>query len=161
AATEGARATLQSVRGRLGEEMPLGYSAAGVVVSTGGGAPALPPGTRVATASAGHGAMQLVPGLLAIPIPDNVSDEAAAFGAVAAIALHGLRQANVEAGGSVCVVGLGLVGQLTARLAKAAGLDVIGIDVQPAACRRLTESGGLGLLEKGRDTTDVILQQTR
>ena len=77
---------------------------------------------RVATASAGHAEMQVVPGLLAVPIPDGVTDEAAAFGAVAAIAMQGLRQAQVEAGGSVCVVGLGLVGQLTARLALASGL---------------------------------------
>ena len=84
--------------------------------------PNLRPGMRVATASAGHAEMQQVPGLLAVPIPDGVSDAAAAFGAVAAIAMQGLRQADVAAGGSVCVVGLGLVGQLTARLALASGL---------------------------------------
>ena len=88
------------------------------------------PGMRVATASAGHAEMQLVPGLLAIPIPDGVSDESAAFGAVAAIAMQGLRQAEVEPGGSICVVGLGLVGQLTVRLALASGYDVIGVDLR-------------------------------
>lgn len=159
--TDGARATLQSVRSRLDEDMPLGYSAAGVVVSAGEGAPALPAGTRVATASAGHGEMQVVPGLLAIPIPENVSDEEAAFGAVAAIAMQGLRQADVAPGGAVCVVGLGLVGQLTARLAMAAGLDVIGVDVNEDACRRLSDAGGLGLVEDGADATDAIQHRTR
>jgi len=117
ARSDGLMTTVQAVRTRLDEDMPLGYSAAGVVISAGEAAPALAPGTRVATASAGHAEIQVVPGLLAVPIPDNVTDEAAAFGAVAAIALQGLRQADVAPGGTICVVGLGLVGQLTTRLA--------------------------------------------
>jgi predicted dehydrogenase/threonine dehydrogenase-like Zn-dependent dehydrogenase len=161
AKAEGVRSTLQAVRTRLDEDMPLGYSAAGVVVESGASAPALAPGTRVATASAGHAEMQVVPGLLAIPIPDGVTDEAAAFGAVAAIAMQGLRQADVEPGGSVCVVGLGLVGQLTARLAMASGLDVIGVDVRDWTSNMVTEAGGLGLVEAGEATTEAIRARTR
>jgi NADPH:quinone reductase-like Zn-dependent oxidoreductase len=59
--TEGVRSTLNAVRTRLDEDMPLGYSAAGVVVEAGETAPAVAPGTRVATASAGHAEMQVVP----------------------------------------------------------------------------------------------------
>ena len=87
---------------RLDEDMPLGYSAAGVVISAGDAVPgSLVPGCRVATASAGHAEIQLVPGLLAVSVPDGVSDQAAAFGAVAAIALQGLRQADVAPGGTL------------------------------------------------------------
>lgn len=161
AKTDGLKNTVQAVRTRLDEDMPLGYSAAGVVIRAGEAAPALAPGTRVATASAGHAEIQVVPGLLAIPIPDNVSDAAAAFGAVAAIAMQGLRQADVSTGGTVCVVGLGLVGQLTARLALAAGLDVIGVDLRDWTAELVSAAGGLGLVEAGDDTTEAIQAHTR
>jgi predicted dehydrogenase/threonine dehydrogenase-like Zn-dependent dehydrogenase len=161
AKTDGLKNTVKAVRTRLDEDMPLGYSAAGVVIRAGEAAPALAPGTRVATASAGHAEIQAVPGLLAIPIPDNVSDAAAAFGAVAAIAMQGLRQADVSTGGTVCVVGLGLVGQLTARLALAAGLDVVGVDLRGWTAELVSAVGGLGLVEAGDDTTEAIRSYTR
>ena len=161
ARAEGVHSAFQAVRTRLDEDMPLGYSAAGVVVTAGESVPGVTPGMRVATASAGHAEMQVVPGLLAIPIPDGVTDEAAAFGAVAAIAMQGLRQADVETGGSVCVVGLGLVGQLTARLALASGLDVIGVDLREWTADLVTETGGLGLQEAGASTTEAIMARTR
>lgn len=161
ARAEGLRQTVQGVRTRLDEEMPLGYSAAGLVLEVGDAAAGISPGMRVATASAGHAEMQAVPGLLAVPIPDGVTDEAAAFGAVAAIALQGLRQADVDPGGSVCVVGLGLVGQLTARLALASGYDVIGVDVRDWTTDMVTNQGGLGLVEAGELTSDAIRDRTR
>lgn len=161
ARSEGLRSTVQAVRSRLDEDMPLGYSAAGTVVEVGECVSGLAPGMRVATASAGHAEMQVVPGLLAIPIPEGVSDESAAFGAVAAIAMQGLRQADVAAGGSICVVGLGLVGQLTTRLALASGLDVVGVDLREWTTKMVTASGGLGLVESGDTTTDVIRAHTR
>lgn len=162
ARAEGIRNTVHSVRTRLDEDMPLGYSAAGIVMATGDAVPGgLVPGRRVATASAGHGEVQLVPGLLAVPVPDGVTDQAAAFGAVAAIALQGLRQADVAPGGTVVVVGLGLVGQLTARLAIASGLDVIGVDLREWTTELVTAVGGVGLVEAGEDTTDAVLSRTR
>lgn len=162
ARTDGIGNTVQSVRARLDEDMPLGYSATGVVVSVGDAVPgALVPGRRVATASAGHAEIQLVPGLLAVPVPDGVTDQAAAFGAVAAIALQGLRQADVAPGGTVVVVGLGLVGQLTARLALASGLDVIGVDLREWTTELVTTAGGLGLVETGDDTTGAVRSRTR
>ncbi|HEX2893682.1 MAG TPA: bi-domain-containing oxidoreductase [Marmoricola sp.] len=161
ARSEGLRSTVAAVRTRLDEDMPLGYSAAGVVLEVGDAVAGLAPGMRVATASAGHAEMQVVPGLLAVPIPEGVGDDAAAFGAVAAIAMQGLRQAAVEPGGSVCVVGLGLVGQLTARLALASGYDVIGVDLREWTTDMVTAEGGLGLVEAGELTTDAIRDRTR
>lgn len=157
---DGAQSAMQSVRSRLEEDMPLGYSAAGVVVESGEHAPYLPPGTRVATASAGHAEMQLVPGLLAVPVPEEVTDEEAAFGAVAAIALQGIRQAGLTTGETVCVVGLGLVGQLTARLALASGLNVIGVDLHDDLCALVERAGGTGLREDS-DTTDTLRALTQ
>ncbi|MFF0467964.1 Gfo/Idh/MocA family oxidoreductase [Micromonospora zamorensis] len=161
ARTGGVRSTLAAVRSRLDEDMPLGYSAAGVVVTAGAATDGIRPGMRVATASAGHAEYQAVPGLLAVPVPESVSDQAAAFGAVAAIALQGLRQAEVGLGGSVAVVGLGLVGQLTVRLALASGLNVIGIDLREWTAELAGSGGAVGLVEAGAATTDQILELTR
>ncbi|MBY8874821.1 bi-domain-containing oxidoreductase [Micromonospora sp. PLK6-60] len=161
ARTAGVRSTLAAVRSRLDEDMPLGYSAAGVVVAAGAATDGLRPGMRVATASAGHAEYQAVPALLAVPVPEAVSDQAAAFGAVAAIALQGLRQAEVGVGGSVAVVGLGLVGQLTVRLGLAAGLNVIGVDLRDWTAELATTAGATGLVEAGAATTDQILELTR
>ncbi|MEI8238536.1 MAG: oxidoreductase, partial [Actinomycetota bacterium] len=127
---DGMRATLGAVRTRLDDEMPLGYSAAGRVVAVGEAVAGVRPGMRVATGGAGHGDLQVVSGLLAVPVPDAVTDEQAAFATVASVALHGLRLADVGPGGAICVVGLGLIGQLTVRLALASGLQVFGVDVR-------------------------------
>ncbi len=161
ARTDGVRTTLAAVRGRLDEDMPLGYSATGVVVAAGAATDGLRPGMRVATASAGHAEYQTVPGLLAVPVPDGVSDQAAAFGAVAAIAMQGLRQAEVGVGGTVAVVGLGLVGQLTVRLALASGLRVIGVDLREWTAELATSGGATGLVEAGAATTEQIMELTR
>ncbi len=161
ARAEGVRSTVASVRSRLDEDMPLGYSAAGVAVSVGPAVDGVRPGTRVATASAGHAEYQVVPGLLCVPIPDAVSDEAAAFGAVAGIALQGLRQADVGVGGTVAVIGLGLVGQLATRLAVASGLNVIGIDLRQWTAELAGSAGAVGLVEAGQPTTDRIRDLTR
>ena len=161
ARTEGVRNTVQAVRTRLDEDMPLGYSAAGVVLEVGSSVSGLVPGARVATASAGHAEAQVVPSLLAVPIPEGVTDEAAAFGAVAAIAMQGLRQADVQVGGTVAVVGLGLVGQLTARMALASGLKVIGVDLRDWTVDLAVDAGAIGLVEEGQGTTDAIVAHTR
>ncbi|MFC0003691.1 Gfo/Idh/MocA family oxidoreductase [Micromonospora siamensis] len=161
ARTAGIRSTVAAVRSRLDEDMPLGYSATGVVVAAGAATEGLRPGMRVATASVGHAEYQAVPGLLAVPVPEPVSDQAAAFGAVAAIALQGLRQAEVGVGGSVAVVGLGLVGQLTVRLGLASGLTVIGIDLRDWTAELAASGGAVGLVEAGAATTDQIMELTR
>lgn len=160
ARAEGIAATRKALTERLKEEMPLGYSAAGRVVAVGESVSGLVPGDRVATASAGHGDYQLVPGLLAVPLPDNVDDESAAFAAVAAIAIQGLRQADVAVGGTVAVIGLGIVGQLTVRIALAAGLTVIALDLNSDLVDRATAAGAVGMVESGLETTSEVQRRT-
>ncbi len=83
------------------------------------------PGQLVATGGAGkanHAEFQAVPGLLCATVPDGVPAQDAAFTTIASIALHGLRQAEAGPGSKVVVLGLGLIGQLAARLAIAARL---------------------------------------
>jgi predicted dehydrogenase len=45
------------------------------------------------------------------------------------VALHGVRTAEVKLGDVVAVIGLGLVGQLTVQILKAAGCQVVGMDI--------------------------------
>jgi hypothetical protein len=161
---EGIAATARAVRGRLAEDLPLGYSAAGKVVEVGSAVSGIKAGQLVATGGAGkanHAEFQVVPGLLCAVVPDVVPSQDAAFTTVASIALHGLRLAEVGPGSKVVVVGLGLVGQLAARLAMAAGCDVAGID--PAAYVRAAaaESGVLAVDELGDATTDQVIAWSR
>jgi hypothetical protein len=158
---DGVGPTVRAVRARLDDHMPLGYSGAGVVLEVGEAVRRVRPGMRVATGGSGHGDLQLVSGPLAVPLPSGVSLEDASFATIAAIALQGLRQADVGVGGKVCVIGLGLVGQLTVRLAQASGLDVAGIDVRPWAVERAAAAGATAFVEAGEDTTKAILEWSR
>jgi predicted dehydrogenase/threonine dehydrogenase-like Zn-dependent dehydrogenase len=164
ARTEGLATTTRAVRGQLARDLPLGYSAAGVVVQTGEAVTGLRTGQLVATGGAGkanHAEFQAVPGLLCAAVPYGVPAEDAAFGAVASIALHALRLADVGPGSKIVMLGLGLIGQLAARLAIASGCDVAGID--PAAHVRgvAASSGVLALDECGDSTTQQVLSWSR
>ena len=124
---EGVRETLDFVRRRLDELGPLGYSAAGTVLEAGERTVGISPGDRVAIAGGGfanHAEVDVVPHLLCAPTPQGVSDEDAAFATLGAIALHGFRRSAATVGATVAVIGLGLVGQLAARIALVAGCRV-------------------------------------
>ena len=164
ARTEGIAITTKTVRSRLAGDLPLGYSAAGLVVELGTAVTGIEVGQLVATGGAGkanHAEFQVVPGLLCAVVPEGVSAQDAAFTTVAAIALHGLRLAEAGPGSKVVVIGLGLVGQLAARLAMAAGCDVAGID--PAVHARATAAGSgvLALDESGARTTAQVVAWSR
>jgi hypothetical protein len=164
ARAEGFAATRQTVAGRLAQDIPLGYSAAGIVVSVGSAVTGVRSGQLVATGGAGHAnhaEFQAVPGLLCAPAPPDVSPQDAAFTTIAAIALHGLRLAAAGPGSKVVIVGLGLIGQLAARLAIAAGCDVAGIEPAPYPRTVATGSGVLALDERGAETTEQVLAWSR
>lgn len=132
AGQEGLLGTVQVVFNLVSNPLPLGYSCAGVVDAAGAGVPEFTPGDRVACAGLGyanHAEVVYAPRNLAVRIPDPVSFEEAAFVTVGAIALHGVRQADLAVGETVIVMGLGLVGQLTAQIAASAGCRVFGLDL--------------------------------
>lgn len=158
---DGIKTTLNAVRSRLDEEMTLGYSGAGIVLDVGEAVANVRPGMRVATGGAGHGDLQVVAGLLTVPVPDDVDNEQAAFATVASIALHGLRLAEVGPGGSVCVVGLGLIGQLTVRLALASGMRVFGVDLREWTVDIASSAGATATVEQGEATTREVLEWSR
>ncbi len=91
---------------------------------------------------ASHAEYNLVPRNLLTPLPDSVDFESAAFTTLGAIALHGFRLAEPQLGENIAVIGMGLLGLLTAQIAAAAGCNVLGIDVDPS---RITLASSLGL----------------
>ncbi len=135
AGQEGLLATARIVMNLVSAPLPLGYSCAGIVTQAGGRVSDIAPGQRVACAGlnyANHAEVVYIPRNLMVPIPDNVSFEEAAFVTVGAIALHGVRQANLTLGESVVVVGMGLVGQIAAQICAASGCRVFCIDLDPS-----------------------------
>jgi predicted dehydrogenase/threonine dehydrogenase-like Zn-dependent dehydrogenase len=125
--TDGLRPTINTVFNKLGKPIPLGYSNVGKVIAIGKGVTEFKIGDRVAS-NGHHAEIVSVPQNLAARIPDNISDEEAAFTVIGAIGLQGIRLAQPTYGETVAVIGMGLIGQLTAQLLKANGCRVIGID---------------------------------
>ncbi|OAN50290.1 theronine dehydrogenase [Paramagnetospirillum marisnigri] len=142
---DGVISTFKAVMARLDEPLPLGYSASGRVVAVGSGLEgSFRVGQRVALAGAGlanHAELNVVPRNLCAPIPDDVSDEEAAFGTCGAIALAGVRTACAQLGDVVAVLGVGLIGQLAVQLLALQGARVVAIDTNP---QRLALAKALG-----------------
>jgi predicted dehydrogenase/threonine dehydrogenase-like Zn-dependent dehydrogenase len=125
--TDGLIATLETVRSKLDEPMPLGYCSVGTVIEVGRDITDIPLGARVAC-NGKHAEIVSVPRNLCALIPDSVSDDAAAFTVLGAIALQGIRLAEPTLGEAIVVTGLGLIGLLTVQLLRAQGCRVLGLD---------------------------------
>lgn len=164
ARADGIGEAVRSVRDRLASELPLGYSGAGRAVRVGTAVEGIRPGDLVVTGGAGwanHAEFQAVPGLLCARVPDGVPEADAAFATIAAIALHGLRLAEVGPGAKVVVVGLGLIGQLAARIAMASGCDVAGVDLADLPLTTAAASGVRALRESDDVTTAAVREWSR
>src|SRR5512137_1682898 len=151
---DGVITTLQAAFSRLDQPMALGYSSAGTIISLGAGMEGFKVGQRVACAGGGyatHAEYNVVPRNLLTPLPKNVDFESAAFTTLGAIAMHGFRLAEPQLGETVAVIGMGLLGLLTAQIAAAAGCNVLGIDIDPA---RLTLASSLGLQSASRKAAE-------
>jgi predicted dehydrogenase/threonine dehydrogenase-like Zn-dependent dehydrogenase len=129
--TDGLMPTLDTVRNKLEQPLPLGYCNVGEVLEVGKGVEGFAVGDRVAS-NGKHAEVVSVPLNLCARIPDSVSDEAAAFTVVGAIALQGIRLVQPTLGEAVVVTGLGLIGQIAVQLLRANGCRVLGIDFDPA-----------------------------
>jgi predicted dehydrogenase/threonine dehydrogenase-like Zn-dependent dehydrogenase len=155
ARTDGLLHTVDAVRSKLAQPITLGYCNAGVVVDVGANVTDFSVGDRVAS-NGPHAEWVCVPKNLCARIPDDVSDDDAAFTVLGAIALQGIRLVNPTLG-EVCVVtGLGLVGLLTVQLLLANGCRVIGIDTDSSRVK-LAKSLGAEIIDlsKGEDPTTI------
>lgn len=146
---EGLKATIDKVKTKLDSLKALGYSTSGVVVASMDSNSKFKPGDRVACAGqdyASHAEVVAIPQNLVVKIPDNVSFEEASFTTLGAIALQGVRQAEPRLGDKVCVIGLGLLGQLTVQLLKANGCRVFGVDLSKNLIDLAITSGADGAM---------------
>ena len=133
AKSQGWKNTADLVRDRLSSDRASGYSCSGIVLEVAADVVRFRPGDRVACCGAGyanHAAVNFVPQNLLALVPEGVSLQDAAFGTLGAISLQGVRRCAPQLGDRVVVLGLGLLGQLTAQLLRASGAYVIGVDIR-------------------------------
>ncbi|HEV8122406.1 MAG TPA: bi-domain-containing oxidoreductase [Candidatus Polarisedimenticolia bacterium] len=161
---EGPKGILDRLQARaVPSEAVPGYAASGVVLEVGRGVSDLPPGTRVACGGSGyacHAERIAVPRPLCAPVPPGVSLEEAAFTTLGAIALQGVRRSGIVLGESAVVLGLGLVGTLTAQILRAAGAVVIGFDADRERAARLRALGIEAYDLAARDPRDEVPRAT-
>ena len=158
--TDGIRPTYESVMNKLGQPLPLGYCNVGDVIAVGKGVTEFRIGDRVAS-NGPHAEYVLVPVNLAAKVPDGVSDEEAAFTVIGSIALQGIRLLNPLFGETVVVIGLGLIGLITAELLQANGCRVIAFDMDVEKVRLAQEKGVTAInIGSGSDPVAVVQELT-
>jgi predicted dehydrogenase/threonine dehydrogenase-like Zn-dependent dehydrogenase len=162
---DGLFSAIAAVRSRLEQPSALGYSSAGMVVRVGEGVSDIRVGDRVACAGAGyavHAEFACVPRLMVAKIPcDSATTfEEAAFSTVGAVALHGVRTAEAQLGDVVAVIGLGLLGQLTVQVLKAAGCRVLGMDIVSERAVLASRMGADAVGTSDSDFRDLCLQHS-
>src|SRR5271168_791590 len=161
---DGVMAATSAIRSRLDQPSALGYSSAGTVVAVGDGVTGISPEDRVACAGAGHAVhaeFASVPRLLLARIPsETVTFDDAAFTTLGAVALHGVRNADVKLGDIVAVIGLGLLGQLTVQILKAAGCCVLGMDIANERAQLALRLGADDVCISRDDLRDLCLQRS-
>jgi len=142
--SNGLAGTMALIKEKNIQLMPLGYSCAGQIIATGKKIESFRIGDYVACAGSSyayHADMVSVPQNLVVKLNDQSRIKETSLATIGAIALQGIRRAQLQIGETVCVIGLGLIGQITVQLAKNAGCNVIGIDLQED---RLTLAKKLG-----------------
>ena len=150
--SDGLIPTLEAVFRKLDQPLPLGYCHVGEVVAVGAGITDLAIGDRVAS-NGHHAEMVCIPRNLVAKIPDGVSDDEATFTVIGAIALQGVRLLNPTLGETVVVVGLGLIGLLTAQLLRLNGCRVVGLDIDNS---KLTLAQSFGIEALSPKNVDII-----
>jgi len=129
--TDGLTSTLETIRTKLEQSIPLGYCNYGIVLES--GVDEFKVGDRVAS-NGPHAEIVRVPEKLAVKVPDNISGEEAVFTVIGSIGLQGIRLIKPTYAETIVVVGLGLVGFITAQLLKASGINVICLDIDEKKC---------------------------
>jgi NADPH2:quinone reductase len=138
----------------------IGYSAAGIVVQAGDKVKReLPIGQRVACYGGPyvrHAEYLAVHKHLVVPVPDHVKLEYASSVGLGGIAIHAVRQANLQFGETAVIVGLGIIGQLVARICRAACYRVIACDLVPARRQALAGIDGIHVCASPEDVQQAV-----
>lgn len=163
-AQQGPVQTLRAVTKKLEAYSPLGYSTSGEVIGVGEGVSEFVIGDKVACAGAGyanHAEIVSVPVNLCVKLQNNADLKSASYNTVGAIALQGIRQADLRLGETCAVIGLGLLGQLACLMLRASGVRVIGLDVNEAAVEKAKQyCVDLALVSSAPGAESQIMQFT-
>jgi len=145
---------------RNGSEAFLGYSATGTVLEVGEGVAHVRPGQRVACyGTPAHREVMLSPKYLTVPVPEGVTAEEAAFSGIGAICIHALRQATLQFGETVVILGAGILGQIIARVAHACNYRVIALE--PVKERRdMLAAAGISRVCANEEEMEAALEGT-
>lgn len=151
--TNGLASTVEAVRSKLDQPLPLGYCNAGIVLES--RADGFRAGDRVVS-NGYHAEVVRVAKNLCVRIPENVDDDTAVFTVLGAIGLQGIRLLNPTLGEAVVVSGLGLIGLLCVQMLRANGCRVLGIDYDAGRCSLARQFGARTVdLSKGEDPISV------
>lgn len=161
ARTHGLKDTYKMVMNKLEALQPLGYSSSGEVISVGADIKNFKPGDFVACggASASHAEVIVVPENLAVKLLPETPMDQAAFTTIGAIAMQGIRRAELNIGENCVVIGLGIIGQMTIRLLKAAGVRTFGIDIKPDLVQMALASGAEKAVVRNNETLESQVAQ--
>lgn len=157
--TEGLLPTLEAVFNKLEQPLPLGYCNVGRVIAVGEGVEDFNVGDRVAS-NGHHAEFVCIPKNLVAHIPENVSDEEASFTVIGSIGLQGIRLLNPTMGETIVVIGLGLIGLLTAQLLIANGCNVIGVDIDNSKLDLAKKWGVIPFNPKDGDVVKFVESNT-
>jgi predicted dehydrogenase/threonine dehydrogenase-like Zn-dependent dehydrogenase len=155
----------RAVMKKLDSYSSLGYSSSGEVIEVAPDVKGFAPGDIVACAGGGyasHAEIIAVPANLCVRLQTGADLKMSAYNTLGAIALQGVRQADLGIGETCAVIGLGLIGQLTCLILRAGGIRVVGIDIDDSAvdmasshCTDLALNGtGEGTAEKIDEFTE-------
>jgi predicted dehydrogenase/threonine dehydrogenase-like Zn-dependent dehydrogenase len=163
-AEKGFTHTKSVVEGKLTSGYPTGYSAAGIVLEVGTDIDDIRPGDRVACAGAkyaNHAEVICVPRNLSVKIPHDLELNLASTVTLGAIALQGVRRANPTIGETFVVMGLGILGQITAQILKLNGCRVVGTDLISSRIQLAKQQGmEYGISPAEENPIDSVLQLT-
>jgi predicted dehydrogenase/threonine dehydrogenase-like Zn-dependent dehydrogenase len=159
---DGVFAAVSTVRSRFDQPLALGYSCAGTVVEVGEGVSDIRVGDRVACAGTGfavHAELACVPRMLVARIASSAVDfESAAFTTIGAVAMHAVRTAEAKLGEIVAVIGLGLLGQISVQILRAAGCTVIGLDLIQQRAALAVSMGATAATTSDEEFCDLCLR---
>ena len=153
--TDGLITTLDAVKSKLEQPLALGYCNVGKVLAVGSGVSGFEVGDRVLSNGA-HAEVVHIGKNLCVKIPNEVSDEEAVFGVLGSIGLEGIRLAGPTLGETFVVIGLGLIGLLTAQLLKAQGCRVLGVEFDASRCQ-LANSFGIATANPSQGEDPVAI----
>ena len=150
--SQGITQTYRAVMKKLDAYSPLGYSCVGEVVDVAPDVQGISVGNFVACGglTACHAEYIAVSKNLCVKLDPKTDLKQASYNTLGAIAMQGVRQADLRLGETCAVIGLGLIGQITAMLLRASGIRVVGVDVSPA----MVDIASANCLDLGIDRSD-------